>query len=116
MRTAEAPAKIVLTADRQTIKADGTDLSFVTVRVVDKNGTLVPAADDLVKFEISGPGSIAGVDNGNQISHESFKANQRRAFHGMALAIIQAREKSGRIILKATADNLAPASLVINAR
>jgi beta-galactosidase len=116
VRTAEAPARIVLTADRQVIKADGTDLSFVTVRVVDKNGTLVPAADDLVKFEVSGPGSIAGVDNGNQISHESFKANQRRAFHGMALAIVQARQKGGRIVLKATADNLAPASVVITAR
>ena len=116
VRTAEAPARIVLTADRQVIKADGTDLSFVTVRVVDKNGTLVPAADDLVKFEVSGPGSIAGVDNGNQISHESFKANQRRAFHGMALAIVQARQKGGRIVLKATADNLAPAYVVITAR
>jgi beta-galactosidase len=59
---------------------------------------------------------IAGVDNGNQISHESFKANQRRAFHGMALAIGQARQKAGRIVLKATADNLAAASVVITVR
>jgi len=59
---------------------------------------------------------IAGVDNGNQISHESFKANQRRAFHGMALAIVQARQKAGRIVLKAAADNLAAASVVITAR
>jgi beta-galactosidase len=116
VRTAEGPAKIVLTPDRQTIKADGVDLSFVTVKVVDKNGTLVPHADNLVKFEVVGPGSIAGVDNGNQISHESFKGNQRKAFHGMALAIIQAKPKAGRIVLKATADNLAPASIVINAR
>src|SRR5215813_14572443 len=57
VRTAEVPAKIVLTPDRQTIKADGVDLSFVTVKVVDKNGTLVPAADNLVKFEVVGPGS-----------------------------------------------------------
>ena len=116
VRTAEAPARIVLTPDRQTIKADGNDLSFVTVKVVDKNGTLVPAADNLVKFEVTGAGWIAGVDNGNQISHESFKAKQRRAFHGMALAIVQAKQKPGRIVLKATADNLTPASVVINAR
>jgi beta-galactosidase len=116
VRTAEGPAKIVLTPDRPTIKADGIDLSFVTVKVVDKNGTLVPLADNLVKFEVVGPGSIAGVDNGNQISHESFKGNQRKAFHGMALAIIQAKPKAGRIVLKATADGLAPASVVINAR
>ena len=116
VRTAEEAAKIVLTPDRQTIKADGVDLSFVTVKVVDKNGTLVPLADNLVKFEVVGPGSIAGVDNGNQISHESFKGSQRRAFHGMALAIVQSKQKAGRIVLKATAGNLAPASVVINAR
>ena len=116
VRTAEAPAKIVLIPDRQTIRADGSDLSFVTVIVVDKNGTLVPAADNLIKFEVIGPGSIAGVDNGNQISHESFKANQRKAFHGMALAIIQSKQRAGRIVLKAAADNLAPASVVINTR
>ena len=116
VRTAEAPAKIVLSPDRQTIKADGSDLSFVTVKVVDKNGTLVPAADNLIKFDVTGLGSIVGVDNGNQISHESFKANQRKAFHGMALAIIQATEKPGRIVLKASSENLPSASIVINAR
>ena len=115
VRTATEPAKIVLVPDRQTIKADGMDLSFVTVKIVDQNGTLVPLADNLVKFEVSG-GSIAGVDNGNQISHESFKANQRKAFHGMALAIVQAKQKPGRIVLKASSGNLAPASVVINAR
>ena len=116
VRTAEAPARIVLTPDRRTIKADGTDLSFVTVKVVDKNGTVVPDADQLIKFDVSGQGSIAGVGNGNQISHEPFKASQREAFHGMALAIVQAKRRAGQIVLKATADNLAPASVVISAR
>ena len=115
VRTATEPAKIVLVPDRQTIKADGSDLSFVTVKIVDQNGTLVPMADNLVKFEVTG-GSIAGVDNGNEISHESFKANQRKAFHGMALAIVQAKQKTGRIVLKASSGNLEPASVVINAR
>jgi len=116
VRTAEAPAKIVLTPDRQTIKADGSDLSFVTVKIVDKNGTLVPAADNLISFEVTGPGSIAGVDNGNQISHESFKASQRKAFHGMALAIVQAKQKPGRIVVNTTSPNLASASVVLNTR
>jgi len=116
VRTAEAPAKIVLTADRQTIKAGGSDLSFVTVKVVDKNDTLVPFADNLISFVVTGAGSIAGVDNGNQISHESFKASQRKVFHGMALAIVQAKQKRGRIVLKATSPNLAAASVVLNAR
>ena len=116
VRTAEPAAKIVLTPDRQVIKADGTDLSFVTVKIVDKNGTLVPLADNLVKFDLVGPGSIVGVDNGNQISHESFKASQRKAFHGMALAIVQSKRRSGRIVLKATSVGLESASVVINAR
>ena len=116
VRTAEAPARIVLVPDRRTIKADGTDLSFVTVKVVDKDGTVVPAADNLIKFYVTGPGRIAGVDNGNQISHESFKASQRKAFHGMAMAIVQAKRRSGQIVLKATAGNLTPASVVLNAR
>ncbi len=116
VRTAEAPARIVLVPDRRTIKADSRDLSFVTVKVVDKNGTLVPGADNLIKFDVTGQGWIAGVDNGNQISHEPFKASQRKAFHGMALAIVQAKRRSGQIVLKATADNLVPASVVLNAR
>ena len=116
MQTAEAPARIVLLPDRRTIKADGSDLSFVTVRVEDKNGILVPMADNLINFEVVGPGTIAGVDNGNQISHESFKANKRKAFHGLALAIIQAKSKAGRIVVKATSDNLTSATVVITAR
>ena len=116
VRTAAQASQIVLIPDRKTIKADGVDLSFVTVKIVDRNGTLVPLADNLIKFEVIGGGSIAGVDNGIQISHESFKGNQRKAFHGMALAIVQSKQKAGRIVLKATSANLAPASVVINAR
>jgi beta-galactosidase len=116
VRTAGEPAKIVLVPDRKIINADGTDLSFVTVKVVDDKGTLVPRASNLVNFEISGAGFIAGVDNGSEISHESFKANHRQAFHGLALAIVQSQGGAGQILLKATSNGLAPASVVINAR
>jgi beta-galactosidase len=116
VRTAEQPARIVLIPDRKVINSDGTDLSFVTVKIVDKNGTLVPDADGLVNFEIGGPGFIAGVDNGSEISHESFKANHRKAFHGMALAIIQSNGSTGRISLKATVAGLAPGSTIIETR
>jgi beta-galactosidase len=116
VRTASEPARIVLIPDRKTIKADGSDLSFVTVQVVDKDGIVVPRADNLIKFELNGAGSIVGVDNGNQISHEGFKGKQRKAFHGLALAIVQAKEKRGQIVLKATSDNLQSASVVINTR
>ena len=76
----------------------------------------MPYADNLVNFQLAGDASIAGVDNGSQISHEPFKANYRKAFHGMALAIIQSDDKAGRITLKATSEGLAPASVVIEAK
>lgn len=116
IRTAGQPARIILSPDRKVIKADGSDLSFVTVKVVDANGTVVPHADNLVKFQLTGEGSIAGVDNGSQISHEPFKANYRKAFNGLCLAIIQAKGKGGRIVLKASSEGLAPASVVIEAK
>jgi len=116
VRTAGEPARIVLEPDRRTIKADGSDLSFVTVKVVDKDGTVVPLADNLIKFELTGAGSITGVDNGHQIDHEGFKGKQRKAFHGLALAIVQAQMKPGRFVLKASSDNLPSASVAINTR
>jgi beta-galactosidase len=116
LRTAGQPARIILSPDRTVIKADGSDLSFVTVKVVDAKGTVVPLADNLVKFQLTGEGSIAGVDNGSQISHEPFKANHRKAFHGLALAIIQSKDRAGRITLKASAEGLAPAAVVIEAK
>jgi beta-galactosidase len=103
----------MLVPDRKAIKADGLDLAFVTVKIVDENGTLVPDADNLVQFQLTGEGSIARVDNGSQISHGLFKANQRRAFHGMSLVIIRSKEKSGRLILTARAQGLQPDTIVI---
>lgn len=116
VRTASEPARIELVPDRKILKADGVDLSFVTVKIVDRNGTLVPFADNLIKFEVTGDASIAGVDNGYQASHESFKGKQRKAYHGMALAIVQTKQKPGRIVLKASSDNLPPASVVLTSR
>jgi beta-galactosidase len=111
IKTAGEPAKIELIPDRSTISADGRDLSFVTVKILDKNGIPVPDADNLVRFEISGPGHIAGVDNGYQASLEPFKANYRKAFKGMCLAIIQSAGKAGIITLKAESEDMESASL-----
>lgn len=113
IKTAGKPAKIELIADRSTITANGTDLSFVTVKITDEAGNLVPEADNLVNFKVDGVGFIAGVDNGFQASLEPFKANYRKAYHGLCLAIIQATEKTGAIKLTATADGLKNATLVI---
>ncbi len=116
INTAGAPASIVVSADRSNINADGSDLSFVTVKVLDKNGNLVPNADNLVKFELNGNGFIAGVDNGNPTSMESFKASSRKAFNGLCLAVIQSNGKAGNISIKASAEGLAPATLSLSAR
>lgn len=116
VKTAGAPAKIELIADRKNIKADGKDLSFITVRVLDKDGNLVPNADNLVNFKIEGEGFIAGVDNGFQASLEPFKANYRKAFNGLCLAIIQAKEKAGTIKLTATSNGLTSSSILITTK
>lgn len=116
IKTAGTPARIELIADRKKIKSDGTDLSFITVRVLDADGNVVPNADNLVKFDVSGPGFIAGVDNGYQASMEPFKASYRKAYNGMCLAIIQSKDKSGKIRLQATSEGLKPASITIKSR
>jgi len=114
VHTADKPAKIELIADRRTIKKDGRDLSFITVKIVDEKGNLVPHADNLVKFSISGDGSIAGVDNGFQASHESFKADFRKAYNGLCLVIVKSAGKSGKINLTAASEGLASASTEIS--
>jgi beta-galactosidase len=114
--TAGKPARIELSADRKTIKADGKDLSFITVKVLDAQGNLVPDAANLINFKITGEGFIAGVDNGLQTSLEPFKASYRRAFNGLCLAIIQAKEKAGKISLTASAAGLQTAVTVIESK
>ena len=111
-----APAKILLNADRNIIKADGKDLSFVTITVVDKDGNMVPDAANLIKFSISGNGFIAGTDNGLQTDLTSFKSNEREAFNGLALAVVQSNGKTGNIKLTATTDGMPSASVNVNAK
>jgi beta-galactosidase len=116
IHTAGKPAKIELVADRKNIKADGKDLSFITVKVLDKDGNLVPNADNLVNFKINGEGFIAGVDNGDEVSHDPFKASYRKAFNGLVLAIVQAKEKAGNITFTATADGLQGATVTLQVK
>jgi len=116
IRTAGEPAKIEMIADRNEIKADGKDLSFVTVKILDQEGNLMPDADNLINFKINGNGLIAGVDNGYQASLEPFKANYRKAWKGLCLVIIQSIEKSGKITLHAEADGFLPSRVEIKSR
>jgi beta-galactosidase len=110
VKTAAAPARVVLAPDRSTIRADGEDLSFVTVRIEDADGNLVPAADNLVRFAVEGAGRIAAVDNGNAASVEPFQADHRKAFSGLALLIVRSkRGETGEIRVTATSAGLAAA-------
>ncbi len=116
IHTAGKPAKIQLIADRKNIRADGKDLSFITVKILDKDGNVVPDADNLVKFKINGNAFIASVDNGLETDHNPFKANYRNAFGGLALAIVQSKEKAGSITFTATSKGLQGATMILQAK
>ena len=117
VRTAGAPARVVLVPDRAAIPADGEDLSFVTVRVEDKDGNFCPLADNLVRFALDGAGNIAGVDNGNAATVEPFQADHRKAFNGLALLIVRSkRGEPGPIRVTATSEGLAQSETDIAAQ
>ena len=111
IRTAGAPSMIRLTPDRSVLKADGTDLSFVTVEILDAEGNLCPLADNLVTFEVEGNLFVAGVDNGNPTSMERFKDNKRKTFYGKCLVVLQNNGKTGTARLKAVSKGLKDATV-----
>src|SRR5574344_29643 len=113
IRTASKPDHIELVADRTVIDADGKDLSFITVKVVDKDGNLCPDAQNLIKFDVKGKGTYRAGANGNSISLELFHMPQMKVFNGMMTAIVQSSEEVGNITLKATAKGLKPALITI---
>ncbi len=114
VKTAGAPAKIRLVADRSVIRSDGDDLSYLTVRVEDKDGNLCPMADNLVQFSVSGKGTVAAVDNGNAATVEPFHADHRKAFNGLALLIVRSQQdQPGEIKILAASDGLASAQATI---
>ncbi|KAF1841458.1 glycoside hydrolase family 2 protein [Cucurbitaria berberidis CBS 394.84] len=116
VRTTGAAAKLRLTADRTQIAADGSDLSFITLEIVDSNEDLVRDANDAITFSTSGPGDIVATDNGFEADFTPFPSRKRNAFNGLALAIVKARKgKSGSITITASAKGLAKGSVTITA-
>ncbi|KAI0011019.1 glycoside hydrolase family 2 protein [Xylariaceae sp. FL0662B] len=116
VRTAGAAAGLRLTADREAIRADGEDLSFITVEVVDDQGDVVPVADDSIAFSLSGPGEIVATDNGNPADMTAFPSTERKAYGGRALVIIRANAGDpGPITVTATAENLTEAEVTVTA-
>jgi beta-galactosidase len=107
-------AQLVLSADRSTLRADGRDLSFVTVKIADKDGLLVPRSMNTVRFELSGPADLVATDNGDATSFVSFQSPERKAFNGLLLAIVRTRPgQTGKITLKATSPGLPPTELLL---
>ncbi|WP_336092604.1 DUF4982 domain-containing protein [Leeuwenhoekiella sp. CH_XMU1409-2] len=113
VKTAGKPHKIKLEADRTTLKANGKDLAFVTVSVVDKNGIPCPTATNELAFKVSGKGSFKAVCNGDPTSLTSFYASQMKLFSGKLVVLVESTDKAGTMELKVTGNKLQNASLEI---
>ncbi|THU39741.1 DUF4982 domain-containing protein [Niastella caeni] len=116
INTAGEPARLELAPDKKILHADGKDLSFITVRIVDKNGNLVPDAENRITVEIAGEGTLAGTDNGYPASLESLKGPSHKAYKGLCLAIIQSRPKAGTIRVTIHSPGLPSGSVLLQTR
>ena len=113
MHTAGKPHHIELTADRTTIAADGMDLAFITVKVVDKDGNLCPNVQDLVKFKVKGAGTYRAGANGNPACLDLFHLPEMHLFNGMMTAIVQSTDEPGEITLEASMKGVKKGKIVI---
>lgn len=102
IKTAKAPASILLESDRETLNFEEQEFSFITASVIDEDGTLVPDATNSIRFEVEGAGYLRAVGNGDPTSHESFQSNERKAFYGKCLLIVAPNQANGKIQISAT--------------
>ena len=116
MKTAGQPYKIVLEADRNSIAADGKDISFVNVKIVDKEGNFCPTDEREISFKVKGAGVFKAVANGNPSSLESFQTPKMKLFSGQLTALVQSAEKGGTITLEATAKGVKAGKISIEVR
>jgi beta-galactosidase len=115
LRTAGRPAKILLSADRNTLAPAWDDVVYVAATVVDANGMVVPNANDLITFKVTGPGAVVAVDSADNNSHEPFQANARRAYQGRCFAMLRASAPAGRITLTASSPGLMAGAVSLKA-
>jgi len=113
LQNANAVSQIKLTADRPTIKSDGQDLSYITVELTDANGIRNPKAENLLSFEIEGPGRIIGVGNANPVSLESYQLPHRKAWKGRCLVVIKSAKQPGEISLRASSEGISSGEIKI---
>jgi beta-galactosidase len=111
--TTSEPASIRLSADRQSVRADAYDIVNIKIEIIDKNGLVVPGANNLIEFKVEGEGILKGSDNGNPEDKTQMQSKQRSTFNGLALAVIQSTEKSGSIRFTAMSIGLKEATLQI---
>lgn len=116
LKTAETPYAIRLTADKASMNADGQDLVFVVAEIVDRNGTVVPDADDEIVFSIAGPGAIEATGNADMKDETSYSSHSHKAWKGRAMAVVRASDKGGKITLRANSPKLPQASVQIKAK
>ena len=116
IRTAGKPHHIELVSSRQSLTADGKDLAYVTVRVVDKDGNLCPTDMRLVKFKVKGAGSYKASANGDPTCLDLFHLPQMHAFNGMLTAIVQSGKEAGTLELQVTAKGLKSGKIQIEVK
>jgi beta-galactosidase len=114
LKTAGKPVKIRLTADRDSINAGGQDLSYVIVELIDSEGVRNPVSEELIKFELDGPGVIQAVGSSNPMGSESFRQPSRKAYQGRCLVIVKSGKTKGNLTLKATSSGLEPSQINIS--
>jgi beta-galactosidase len=116
VETAGPPAALRLTPEVRDLPADEEAVAPIRVELVDESGRVVPDADNLIRFSVSGAGTLAGVANGDPASHESNVASQRTAFYGLCMVLVRATNRPGPITLTAQSRGLPLARIVINTR
>ena len=114
VKTTGPAATLHLSADRSVIRADGDDLSFITVRVADQDGRTVPHSHPAIRFRVDGPGEIVATDNGDATDFTPFQSHERQAFNGLALVIIRAKHsRPGTLTVRAESAGLTSAPVSI---
>jgi beta-galactosidase len=114
LKTAGKASKIILTADRSSLKNNRDDVIYVTATITDEDGMVVNNADAKINFEIEGPGVISAVDNGDNASSEPYQAKTRWTYKGKCIAIIKASADQGKVTIKANGENLKQGTVTID--
>jgi beta-galactosidase len=114
VKTSGEPAAVRLSADKEVLGSNSRDVAHIKVEVIDRDGNVVPYAENLVKFSVEGKGKLIGLDNGSHRDYQSMKADSRKVFHGLCLAYVQTTGKEGPIIVSVSSDNLTGSSIVLN--